>query len=388
MPGFEYRQKSECRARPRNKQPLFAVQYPVRQNPSTFTHDSTGSKLSKDFAVEVHDLRKTYASGLFWSKRFEALKGISFNVERGQTFGLLGPNGAGKTTFLKILMGIIGKSSGNARMLGQPAGSREGRKKIGYLPEQLRMLGHLNAFSALELYGNLSNIPTRVVKEKRDGLLEQVGLSDWGKVRVGKFSKGMRQRLGLAQALLHDPELLILDEPTDGLDPRARAEMRAIINQLSDKGVTVFLNSHILQEVELICDHVAILDQGELKYSGPVEQLDSFVSQMNRGSGAAELIVEFELAGNLEHINEIFSQGDMQQYERVSGDSNQHRFKVSLADQAAIDARVDHLRQKHISILGLSKQQITLESAFLQLIADPQDKTPSFADPAPQKPPA
>ncbi len=345
--------------------------------------------MSKDLAVDVHDLRKTYSGGFFWSKKFEALKGISFSVARGQTFGLLGPNGAGKTTFLKILMGIISKSSGSATMLGKPAGSREGRKRIGYLPEQLRMLGHLNAFNALELYGNLSNIPTSTVKAKRDHLLEMVGLSEWGKVRVGKFSKGMRQRLGMAQALLHDPELLILDEPTDGLDPKARAEMRAIINKLSDDGVTVFLNSHILQEVELICDHVAILDNGELKYSGPVEQLDSFVSQLNRGaSGSTELVVEFELAGSIEHVNEIFPQTTMQQYERIAGDANQHRFKVSLADQAAIDNRVDNLRKRQVSILGLSKQQITLESAFLQLIDDPQEKSATLADPAPLNPPA
>src|SRR5687768_3655713 len=200
-------------------------------------------------AIEVDTLKKTYRDGLFGSRSIEALRGISFRVERGEIFALLGPNGAGKTTFIKILLGIVRKSGGSAQMLGHPAGDRRSRKHIGYLPENLRLPRHLTANTALELCGNLSGLSTREVHERRGKLLELVGLADRAGDSVKKYSKGMLQRLGLAQSLLHDPDLLIFDEPTDGLDPVARAQVRAVLLDLKSKGKTIFLNSHILQEV-------------------------------------------------------------------------------------------------------------------------------------------
>ncbi|MGI9515927.1 MAG: ABC transporter ATP-binding protein, partial [Pirellulaceae bacterium] len=204
--------------------------------------------------IEVRELSKTYTSGLIFRKKFPALHRVSFDVGRGEVFGLLGPNGAGKTTFLKILLGIISKSGGDASLLGFAAGNRRGRRNVGFLPEQLRFPRHLTGYTALEYYGNLHNKTSANVRDKRDELLDFVGLAGRGKDRVTKYSKGMLQRLGLAQALLNEPQLLVMDEPTDGLDPGARAEMRTLMQELRNRGVTIFLNSHLLQEVELVCD--------------------------------------------------------------------------------------------------------------------------------------
>ena len=262
-------------------------------------------------AIETHGLSKTYSQGLIFKKRHVALQDVSLTVERGEIFGLLGPNGAGKTTFLKIMLGIIRKTGGKATLLGEPAGSRKGRKLVGYLPEHLRVPAHLTGYQALEFFGNLSNVPTKVVREKRGQLLETVGLVDRAKDNVKQYSKGMLQRLGLAQALLHEPELLVLDEPTDGLDPKARAEMRQIIRELQTRGVTIFLNSHLLQEVEMICQRVAILDKGQLRYCGPVDTIGEHVKNNAYLAGKSTAShtgkIEFELLGDLDKIKQCFA---------------------------------------------------------------------------------
>ena len=262
--------------------------------------DLKASLSAKGPAIEATDLKKTYSSSVLFGKKFEALKGVSFEVRRGEVFGLLGPNGAGKTTFVKILLGIIKRTSGSAKLMGYTAGSIAGRSQVGYLPEHLRISPHLTALTALELYGNLSNVPTETIRSKQDELLKLVGLVGREKESVKNFSKGMLQRLGLAQALLHDPKLLMLDEPTDGLDPRARAEMRAIIARLRESGVTIFLNSHLLQEVELICNSVAILDRGVLRFSGDVSNIGDAVA----GAGDS-IVADIELVGDLSELDTI-----------------------------------------------------------------------------------
>ena len=176
--------------------------------------------------IEVQNLRKTYRDGLFRKRKVEALRGVTLEVPRGEIFGLLGPNGAGKTTLIKILLGIVRKSEGSAVLLGRPAGNRHSRQKVGYLPEGHRLPHHLTGHTALEYYGGLSGLSPGEVRRRRDGVLATVGLSEWGRTPVRKYSKGMLQRLGLAQAMLHDPDLLILDEPTDGVDPVDRNTTR------------------------------------------------------------------------------------------------------------------------------------------------------------------
>ena len=320
------------------------------------------------FAIQADSLRKTYTEGTIFKKRFEALKGISFQVNKGEAFGLLGPNGAGKTTFIKVLLGIIRKSSGTASLLGYPAGSRDGRRLVGYLPEHLRVPAHMTGYTALECFGNLANIPNSVVKEKREGLLKQVGLDGRGKDRVAKYSKGMVQRLGLAQSLLNDPKLLILDEPTDGLDPRARAEVRNIIKSLTEKGVTIFLNSHLLQEVEMTCDRVAILDRGELKYFGSVQDIGAFVGKSEAGSSGAD--VSIDVTGDPEAINASMQGFKFDIVERQDG--SRFTVKVEIANQDDVDRLVDSIRQHGVSLQRLEKRQVTLEDAFLKIVKEPK----------------
>ncbi len=324
--------------------------------------------MKQEFAINVQSLGKTYSDGIIFRRKLEALKDVSFSVNQGEVFGLLGPNGAGKTTLVKILLGIIRKSGGSATMLGLSAGSRSGRKMVGYLPEHLRIPPHLTGYTALECYGNLSNVPSSVIRQKRDDLLRLVGLADRATDRVKKYSKGMLQRLGLAQSLLHDPKLLVLDEPTDGLDPRARADMRQIIKELKERGVTIFLNSHILQEVEMICERVAILDRGQLRYCGTVSEIGDFVSSLVGASGTG-MVVEVEVQGDPEGINSAFQET---KFEIKSSDGSQNfMVRVNMKDQPEVDSLVDRLRDRGVSLVGLNKQHVSLEDAFLQIVDDP-----------------
>ena len=326
-------------------------------------------------AIETNDLSKTYSQGLIFKQRHVALQNVSLTVQRGEIFGLLGPNGAGKTTFLKIMLGIIRKTSGRASLLGHPAGSRQGRKLVGYLPEHLRVPAHLTGYQALEFFGNLSNVPTRIVRERRQQLLETVGLVDRAKDNVKQYSKGMLQRLGLAQALLHDPELLVLDEPTDGLDPKARAEMRQIIRDLQGRGVTIFLNSHLLQEVEMICQRVAILDKGQLRYCGPVDSIGEFIQSggysatTDSGAPPTDAVgkVDFELLGDLEQIKQCFNvTAGATVTQGATGKPT--TATIPAVDQASIDALVDALRNAGVSIVAIQPQRVSLEDAFLTLV--------------------
>ncbi len=326
-------------------------------------------------AIDVDRLCKNYRDGFLWRRAFPALRDVSFQVHEGEVFGLLGPNGAGKTTFLKLLLGIIRKTSGRATMLSYAAGSRRGRRLVGYLPEQLRIPRHLTGHSALDFYGRMSTVPRSEIRARRDSLLELVGLSGRGQDAVTKYSKGMLQRLGLAQALLHQPRLLVLDEPTDGLDPRARAEMRASIRQLQKQGVTVFLNSHLLQEVELVCDRVAILDRGQLRYCGSVKEIGEFV---NRRGGRQRLRVTFHLAGPPEPVEAAIGQlpTGLCQIETIKPAGDHVLLIADFEGQDSIDRCVDELRRHSISIRQLMRETTTLEDAFLRILDDPDQAPP------------
>ncbi|MEA5551528.1 ABC transporter ATP-binding protein [Anabaena cylindrica UHCC 0172] len=225
--------------------------------------------------VLTSELRKVYRTGFWLNQKVVSLKSCSLQVYPGQTFGLLGPNGAGKTTLLKLLLGIIRPSSGRGLLLGKPIGDRSVKQRIGYLPENPYLYDYLTGWEFLQLAAGLFQIPSQVQRQRIPQLLELVGLSqiDARKKLMRRYSKGMLQRVGMAQALINDPDLVFLDEPMSGLDPLGRYQMREIILSLKAAGKTIFFNSHVLSEVEQICDRVAILDQGELICSGSLNEL-------------------------------------------------------------------------------------------------------------------
>src|SRR5215831_1358353 len=235
------------------------------------------------FAFEAKGLSKTFRQ--WWRKNCVlALKNVNLAVEPGTIFGLLGANGAGKTTLIKIALTIARADMGHVHLLGQSLGDRSILRRIGYLPENPRFPAHLTASQVLRLYGSLSGADTKRVRDNAMKWLERLGLIKFRDMRVSKFSKGMNERLAFAQALVHEPELIFLDEPTDGLDPLGRREVRQICRELADAGKTVFINSHILAEIELICDRIALMKAGQILEQGTVAELTS-------SQGAYEVVV-------------------------------------------------------------------------------------------------
>src|SRR5438876_6706739 len=225
-----------------------------------------------EVAIETEGLSKTFRRR--WTgEEFRAVQDVSLRVERGTTFGLLGPNGAGKTTFVKMLLSCSHPTSGRAKIFGLDSNLPEARRPIGYLPENHRFPTYMTGRGMLDFYGALSGMDSTARKKRIPELLALVGLEQWTDIRIGKYSKGMLQRVGLAQALMHEPTLLILDEPSDGVDPVGRRQIRDILNGLESQGVTIFLNSHLLAEVELFCRDVAIIHKGKLALEGKVRDL-------------------------------------------------------------------------------------------------------------------
>ncbi len=233
------------------------------------------SQPSGEIAIAVDNLSKTYRTGFWMNQQVDSLKACSLTVAQGETFGLLGPNGAGKTTLLKLLLGLVNPSSGNAKLLGHNLGDRASRQKIGYLPENAYYYDYLTGWELLDFIGSMFDMETNVRRSRIVELLDLVGLaqSTAKKKQLRQYSKGMVQRVGLAQALINDPDLIFLDEPMSGLDPVGRYHIREIILMLKKQGKTVFFNSHILSDVELICDRVGILNKGELIAIGSLNEL-------------------------------------------------------------------------------------------------------------------
>ena len=225
--------------------------------------------------VETYELRKVYRTGFWMNQKMVSLQGCTLQIFQGETFGLLGPNGAGKTTLLKSLLGITRPTSGKGLLLGQPLGDRTVKQRVGYLPENAYFYDYLTGWEFLQYVGGLFQIPASVQKKRIPELLELVGLDQSAarKKQLRQYSKGMLQRIGMAQALINDPDVVFLDEPMSGLDPLGRYQIREIILSLKAQGKTIFFNSHVLSDVEKICDRVAILARGELLCIGSLQDL-------------------------------------------------------------------------------------------------------------------
>ena len=297
-------------------------------------------------AVHTIELRKAY-------RTTAALRGLSMTVGRGEVFGFLGPNGAGKTTAVKLLLGLVRPSGGEAMVLGAPAGDRETRRRIGYLPELFRFQSWLTAEEVLTLHCRLMQLPRARVAGAIDEVLETVGLADRRSDKVGSFSKGMQQRLGLGVALVGEPELVFLDEPTSALDPVGRHDVRGIISRIRDRGATVFLNTHLLEEAEHVCDRVTVIDHGRSVATGALPELLGGKSSVRiRVSGlnddALRVVAGF---GNLTHDGEWLTLAQIQ------------------PDQ--IPALVSTIVNAGGQVGAVVPEHQTLEERFLELLAKP-----------------
>jgi ABC-2 type transport system ATP-binding protein len=303
-------------------------------------------------AIQTQDLTKHYRSGLFKRKNIPALEKVSLSVEQGEIFGLLGPNGAGKTTFVKLILSIVHPTSGTATVLGYPLGKRILKEYCGYLPENHRYPGFLTAENTLVFFGRLNGLPETNLKEKARALLETVGLKDWAKVKTKKFSKGMLQRLGLAQSLINDPKILFLDEPTDGVDPIGRKEIRDLLLSLKARGTTIFLNSHLLSELEMVCDRVAILNKGKVVRLGTIAELTT-----------QKLAYVLQLSSPV--TKEIREQ---LQQTILPIEYNDTSLVVSLHDKSELNRIIDILRAGGIGIESMNQQKTSLEDYFIQIM--------------------
>jgi ABC-2 type transport system ATP-binding protein len=297
-------------------------------------------------AIEILGLEKTYKVG-FWRKRPKrALHPLHLTVEEGEIFGFLGPNGAGKTTTLKLLMGLVFPTAGTARLLGRDWTDPEVKAQIGFLPEQPYFYDYLTAHELLDYYGQLSGVPGRDRKRRIDEVLQRVGLIDVKGVQLRKFSKGMLQRVGIAQAILHDPKLVFFDEPMSGLDPMGRREVRDLMEQLKHEGKTVFFSTHILSDAEALCDRVAIIHQGELKGVGAVADLTSSVV------GKVEVIWQgTQVPASMKALGAEC---------HVTGDT----VRAVLAESQQ-DAAIDALRRERIRLIAITPVRTSLEQYFV-----------------------
>lgn len=300
--------------------------------------------------IETANLGKLYRTGFWMNQKIESLKNCNLTVYQGETFGLLGQNGAGKTTLLKTLLGIVRPTSGSGILLGQPIGDRSVKEKIGYLPENPYFYDYLTGWEFLEFVAGLFQIPTSIQKQRIPELLDLVGLSKSSAIRkqLRQYSKGMLQRVGMAQALINDPDLVFLDEPMSGLDPMGRYQIREIIVSLKEQGKTIFFNSHVLSDVEKICDRIAILAEGELICIGTLDEIlgTNETYYVKGKSGNLQILKQW--IPDLEFENN-FWQGHLQ--------GNPQEFLVSLGLMKA-------------TLINMNIERVSLEEYFMQQLRE------------------
>ena len=295
-------------------------------------------------AIEASGLRKAFGDKV-------AVADLSLTVERGEVFGFLGPNGAGKTTAVKMLLGLIAPTAGEGCLLGAPLGDHHGRRRVGFLPEHFRFHDWLTGREFLRLHADLYHIPQDTSRSRIPALLDLVGLAQHGEQRLRGYSKGMLQRVGLAQALLNEPELVILDEPTSGLDPVGRRLVRDIIRDLRQRGTTVFLNSHLLSEVEITCDRVAFIKFGEVLQVSPLDRLVD-----------GELSVEIKAR----HLTADVVSGLAAWSSNVRHDGE--HLSMTLSSEADLPDINRYLVEHGVDVYALKPEHVSLEDLFIQIV--------------------
>jgi ABC-2 type transport system ATP-binding protein len=302
-------------------------------------------------AIDVTDVHKTYKG------RVHALRGVAMRVERGEVFGLLGPNGAGKSTLVKIMMTVVKPTRCGGTLLGQPVGDKPTLARVGYLPENHRFPKYLTGRQTLDFFGALSKA-TRTVRRRRiDELLDTVGMKDWADKKVSMYSKGMMQRIGLAQALVADPDLILLDEPTDGVDPVGRRDIRDVILRLSEQGKTIFINSHLLSELELICNRVAILVAGQVARQGTLDELSALMKQF--------YAIELDRPVTPDLLQRL-----RQSVDGVGVEETDRTLQLDTLDAARIQPAIDLLRASGIVIRRLGPVRPNLEELFMDAVGN------------------
>jgi ABC-2 type transport system ATP-binding protein len=298
-------------------------------------------------AIKIAGLEKVYTVGFLRKKPRQALFPLHLSIEDGEIFGFLGPNGAGKTTTLKLLMGLVFPTSGSARILGREWTDPAIKAQIGFLPEQPYFYDYLTAHELLDYYGQLSGVPAKHRKQRIEEVLARVGLTDVKGMQLRKFSKGMLQRAGIAQAILHDPKVIFLDEPMSGLDPVGRREVRDLMEQLKQEGKTVFFSTHILSDAEALCDRVAIIYKGELRGVGAVEELTSSVQ------GKVDLVWQgTQVPASIKALGAEC---------HVTGDTVR-----AVIPETQQDAAIDALRRERLRLISLTPVRTSLEQYFVE----------------------
>ena len=301
---------------------------------------------SAGFAVETRDLRKVYGT-------HPAVRKLSLTVPRGEIFGFLGPNGAGKSTSIKMLLGLVRPSGGKAFVLGAPAGDVEVRRRVGFLPEDFRLYDCRSAAELLRLHGRLCGMSSARLRDRVPAVLDLVGLAPHGDRRLRAFSKGMLQRIGLAQALVHEPEIIFLDEPTSGLDPMGRRLVRDILRAQRERGATVFLNSHLLSEIEVTCDQVAFIKDGEVVASRDLRR---------QGQEDVQVVV---------HARNV-SQAAMAGLARwtKSAKYEVERVTFSVRSKDVLPEIMRHLVGSGADVYGLTPERVSLEDLFVSIMGE------------------
>jgi ABC-2 type transport system ATP-binding protein len=333
--------------------------------------------------IDLQGVTKVYG------RRTQALRGVAMRVEPGEIFGLLGPNGAGKSTLVKILMTVIRATTCTGTFMGRPVGDKGALARVGYLPEHHRFPDYLTGRQVLEFYGALCGVPRAERRRRAGELLELVGMTAWEGTRVREYSKGMRQRCGVAQALMNNPDLVVLDEPTDGVDPVGRRDIRTVLLEQKRLGRTVLLNSHLLSELEMVCDRVAILVQGQVSSQGTIDELTRYGVRYEVEVAHPSAERPLTLAEALAPVLTLSPVDDAEPQRRTHGpetrpvlsrgtlngtvavEAGHDTLSISTSDATVVQPMIDALRARGLTIKAVRPTRPSLEDLFMRAVSDP-----------------